>query len=255
VWAEEWSGRPVFNLALEGRSPVEPLETLARESEYHGLVVVDLPAFFVFDLTFWKNDLESTLGALRQARASVAVRWEAALRQRVPLGVPFRLPELRLEPLLDSMLSGRLPGPATFVTRPDRFRPVIRDYHRYPPPASDYEFFRTWAHPATIPERDSIIDRISAAVRAIQARGGKVVFLRLPACGEVRKLEDENFPPPRFWDVAQRGIPARFLDDRNTPVLSGDRWTCGDGSHLYVAESAGFTKAVVTLVREASGGP
>jgi len=251
IWAEARPGYQVLNLAIEGRSAVQTLVTLASEGGYRGLVVVDLPPFFVFDLTPWKNDVQGALAEYDQARTSPALRWDAALRRISPSAIPFRHPSLRVEPILADLVKGRLSSPPPFTTRPDRFRPLSWDYLKRPPSQDDIDFFRIFAHPATAAQRDSIIHIIATAVRTIYAHGGEVVFLRLPVCDGVRDLEEEYFPRRAYWDVARDSVPAPFLDDRDDPVLSGDTWICTDGSHLLAGQSESFTRALVPLVLHA----
>ena len=252
VWREVRPGTPVLNLAIEGRSAVKPLETLAADSTFRGLVVVDLPPFFVFDTTWWKNDVAAALAEFDRVRGSPALRWEAGARRHSPVGIPFRHPSLGLQPILTDLLNGQVPAPPQFTTRPDRFRPFGWDYRDRPRTAEDVDFFRIFAHPATDPQRDSIIQLLGSAVRRIQHHGGEVVFLRLPSCGGVQTLEEEFYPRAKFWDVARATIPAPFLDDRNDAALSPEQWICTDGSHLFAGQAAAFTRAIIPLVEDAA---
>lgn len=253
IWAEVRPGIPVLNLAIEGRSAVRPLESLAADSGYRGLVMVDLPPFFVFDTTDWKNDVQAALAEYDHVRTSPALRWEATARRLSPAGVPFRHPTLGADSILADLLSHHPPIIPQFTTRPDRFRPFGWDYHDHPPSPEELTFFRTFAAPATPAQRDSIIGLLATAVRRIQRHGGVVVFVRFPSCGEVHRLEEEFYPRAQFWDIARDSIPAPFLDDRDDPALNGERWHCTDGSHLFAGQAAEFTRTVIPLVMRAAG--
>lgn len=87
------------------------------------------------------------------------------------------------------------------------------------------------------------ISQLEAAVRAIQSRGGKVIFLHMPTSGLIREIERKRYPRSLFWDPFSRGTSARTLHSEDVPELA--RFKCPDGSHLDYRDRPAFTRALV----------
>src|SRR5438105_684137 len=53
---------------------------------------------------------------------------------------------------------------------------------------------------------------VAAAVQKLRARGGKVVFVRFPHSGELKKLEDRGTPRAGIWDrvIKDTGAPGIY---------------------------------------------
>lgn len=249
VWEQEWPGRRVVNLAVEGNSPARPLHDLAMDARFRGIVVVDFPVFFVFDAEHVHWNARMALAAVGPMTTGPAARWEHDLSTRLWPYFPLRNPSLKPVELLVEFVKWRLPSPPLHMTRPDRMRPLVRDYQVEPPTEKEIGFFRTIGRPATAAERDSIIADFRADVARLHSRGASVVFVRMPTCREVHALEEERYPTRRYWDVARMRIPAPFLDD-SVPALRPDRWQCADGSHIDWREATAFTRALVPVIRE-----
>jgi hypothetical protein len=82
-----------------------------------------------------------------------------------------------------------------------------------------------------------------------RARGGKIVFVRYPASGELKRLEDEKTPRAKTWDplLQQTGAPGIYFED--FPELSG--FQCPEWSHLSAGDSVEFTKRLLPHLRDA----
>lgn len=87
------------------------------------------------------------------------------------------------------------------------------------------------------------------AINKFRARGGKVVFVRFPVTGDLKKLEDEQTPRAKTWDplIKQAAVPGIYFDD--FPELAG--FTCPEWSHLSAGDSVEFTKRLVPHLRQA----
>ena len=86
-------------------------------------------------------------------------------------------------------------------------------------------------------------------VEKIRARGGKIVFVRFPVSGELKRLEDEKTPRAKTWDplLQQTGAPGIYFED--FPELAG--FECPEWSHLSAGDSVEFTKRLVPHLRYA----
>ncbi len=87
------------------------------------------------------------------------------------------------------------------------------------------------------------------AVDKLRARGGKIVFVRFPVSGELKKLEDEQTPRAKTWDplLQQTAAPGIYFED--FPELAS--FTCPEWSHLSAGDSVEFTKRLVPHLRDA----
>jgi hypothetical protein len=82
----------------------------------------------------------------------------------------------------------------------------------------------------------------AAAVKKIQARGGKVVFVRFPNGGDLQKLEDAATPRAGPWTrlMKETGAPNIYYSDYPELIFNCPEW-----SHLSGPDSVEFTKRLV----------
>ena len=88
------------------------------------------------------------------------------------------------------------------------------------------------------------------AVNKIRARGGKVVFIRFPHSGELKKFEDAGLPRAGPWTrlMNETGVPNLYYSD--FPELI---YECPEWSHLSGPDSVEFTKRLVPHLKQALG--
>lgn len=88
-----------------------------------------------------------------------------------------------------------------------------------------------------------------AAVEKIRARGGKVIFVRLPHSGALKDLEARVTPRAQTWDplLKRTGVPGIHFQD--FPELA--TFSCPEWSHLSAGDSVEFTKRLVPYLRAA----
>ena len=90
---------------------------------------------------------------------------------------------------------------------------------------------------------------VATAVKKLRARGGKIVFVRFPESGELKKLEDRETPRAGIWDrvIKETGAPGIYYEDY--PELSG--FNCPEWSHLSAGDSVEFSKRLIPHLRKA----
>jgi hypothetical protein len=88
-----------------------------------------------------------------------------------------------------------------------------------------------------------------ASIDKLRARGGRIVFVRFPVTGDLKKLEDQQTPRARTWDplLKQTNSPGVYFEDY--PELAS--FDCPEWSHLSAGDSVGFTKRLVPHLRTA----
>lgn len=87
------------------------------------------------------------------------------------------------------------------------------------------------------------------AVEKLRARGGKIIFVRLPVSGGLKQLEDQITPRNQTWDPLLKQTDAPGIHFEDYPELAG--FTCPEWSHLAAGESVEFTKRLAPHLRAA----
>ena len=116
-----------------------------------------------------------------------------------------------------------------------------------PPPPS---FIPIDAFMATMKkaQEDRFVDT-TKAVEKLRARGGKIVFVRLPLSGELKTLEDRISPRSQLWERLLKDTKAPGIYFEDYPELS--TFTCPEWSHLSAGDSVEFSKRLVPHLRAA----
>src|SRR5207253_547896 len=89
------------------------------------------------------------------------------------------------------------------------------------------------------------------AVEKLRARGGKIVFVRLPVSGGLKALEDQTTPRKQTWDPLLQGTRAPGIYFEDFPELAS--FNCPEWSHLSAGDSVEFSKRLVPHLRAALG--
>jgi hypothetical protein len=95
---------------------------------------------------------------------------------------------------------------------------------------------------------ESYLERTTAAVDKIRARGGKVVFVRFPSSDKLREMENQLSPRPVFWEaiLARTGAPGIHFEDY--PGLS--EFKCPEWSHLRSEDADIFSERLMPILAE-----
>ena len=97
------------------------------------------------------------------------------------------------------------------------------------------------------------IDRTATAVAKLQARGVKVLFVRLPSIGPYLEFENRKYPRARTWDalLASSHAPGIYFEDY--PKLQG--YELPEWSHIKHADAERFTAALYRIIERDFWGP
>jgi hypothetical protein len=239
-------------LAIDGDSGIEVLQDLANDPRFHGTVICEFMEKYLVTLGADPTGTQADDWLREYHAANLFGRFEWRARGATQTAFAFRLPDLSAQSIAGSLRFKRLPRTPYLRMYPDRFKPA--DYA-----SSDLEMLRTrhqnlvryeFAHmpplsPAEFVERGR---RVADWAAQIEARGGRVIFVRFPTSGEIRKLEDGRFPKAEFWDrlVAEDHLTAVHFADY--PALSG--FSGADGTHLDRSDATRFTTALAGVLRE-----
>ena len=140
----------------------------------------------------------------------------------------------------------KVPMPGFYLSR------VIRNLGKYaPPPNQNFDNAQQLlgelqqridtlhAEPVIhLPEKHALLKQ---TVAKIQQRGGRVIFLLMPASGLIREIEHRQYPKLLFWEPLRKAIPAGMIHFEEHISMSD--FVCPDGSHLDYRDKARFTVA------------
>jgi hypothetical protein len=268
-------GKRPAQLAMGGSCAYPVLADLANDENFHGTIICSVvPRLFV-----------TPPGTPPMARAEKAVRRShtQTLAQRASqyLAMPLeervaflKQEELTLDDLLKRLPIPNRPGALVPPRLPPYFGTLDRERRARmieecarpgilqstiqqiwlplftPPPPPTYipkdEFAKEMGN--AIQQR---FHDVAAAVQKLRARGGKIVFVRLPHSGELKALEDRETPRTGIWDrlIKDTGAPGIYYEDH--AELAG--FNCPEWSHLSAADSVEFSKRLVPHLRKALG--
>lgn len=262
IWEELSGVRPV-QLAMEGTSPRIFLKDLANDPAFKGLVIVG-----VTTVLFFPNEgglRESALKYYHGETPSQRVdHWLSMPLDRYLAFVddqsrPRRQVQIWPFPLREGMQPRFDPRKLEIMTadrNTEMWARVVDDPAYQAEAKAQWEIgFKIFAPPPNPdgspsgpmpPEAVSgIIADVKADIDKIRARGGEVVFMRLPYGGGFAPVEDMGFPRAQFWDrlVSETGSAGIAWQDH--AALQG--YELPEWSHLDPREAERYTRAVVPI--------
>ncbi len=264
--------RPV-QLAAGGTCAYPMLKDLANDENFHGTIICSIVPRLFFAPPGVPPFQRGEKVVRRFHTQTLAQRASQYLAMPLEEHIAFlKQEELTLDDLLQRLRIRNRPGalvpphgPAYFGTN-DRERRA-RMIERCAQPGELQSLIqRTWLPlftpppPPTYIPKDAFIAKMkeaietrfadtAAAVQKIRARGGKVVFVRLPMTGGLKALEDQITPRAQIWEplLQLTGTPGIYFEDH--PELAS--FNCPEWSHLSAGDSVEFTKRLIPYLRPA----
>jgi hypothetical protein len=264
--------RPV-QLAMGGSCAYPVLADLANDKNFHGTIICGVvPRLFVappgtppmeradkavrrFYNQTWSQWTGQCLGEFLENRLAFLKQEELTLDdllKRLPIpNRPGALVSPRLPPYFGTLDRERRARMIEECARPGKLQRTIQQIWLplfTPPPPPTYIPKDRFAKQMS-EAREQRFHDIAAAVQKLRARGGKIVFLRLPNSGELKKLEDRETPRTGIWDrlIMDTGAPGIYYED--VPELSS--FNCPEWSHLSAGDSVEFSKRLIPHLRKA----
>jgi hypothetical protein len=247
AWRGIFPGHKVVQLAFDAGSPVPVLEDLAGDTEFCGTVICDIIEYRIVRSSYYE-ERGADFVKYYHKRWNVQKYLDRILRTALTENSVVLSPGRDWKGAARDLLRARIPQMKPYYLRTLSDRSRQADYQ-----LADVERQRknwlddlTQVQPGqalrTNGEWQEAIHRIQTAARRIEARGGRVIFVRFPTSGELRVLENKLYPRREFWDEFVRDVGAPAIHFEDVPALS--RFTCPDGSHLDQRDAAPFTRAL-----------
>lgn len=243
-------GLRTVQLAINNTHPVAVVRDLARDASFKGVVLVSL--------------LPGALGRAEWDDQEPWVRrrdrgwtFNDALNRRLRAFLQERLvalaPEAEARRLIESFRRRGTPPPQHVTMRSDRTRDR-RPEVTLPEDAAKSRLLRDRGAFASLLRKVkpsdwlADADAFDAFVRAIRARGGRIVVLCDHLSGEYARVFEENYPRAAFWDAFAARSSAVCLRGDDVPEIAA--MPCPDGSHIDGPDSPAFTRVLMReLVR------
>ena len=265
--------RPV-QLAMAGGCPYPALADLANDESFHGTIICSVtPRLFVAPPG--TPPMERAEKAVRRSRTQTpAQRVSQILAMPLEEHVAFlKQEDLTLDDLLKRPPIRDRPGALVPPTLPPYFRSVDRErrarmIEECARPGSEVQkriqqiwipLFSPPPLPTYIPREEFLkqmggaieqrFHDVATAVQKLRARGGRIIFVRFPSSGELKKLEDRETPRAQIWDRIIKDTTAPGIYYEDFPELSG--FNCPEWSHLSAGDSVEFSKRLVPHLRAA----
>ena len=244
------TGRPVFQLSLEGTSALPLLENLAADPRFRGTVVYSVAPAFSFNRQLSKLDGGDQAKWVRfYADQSWVRRAEQSLRLRLQGALALRSPDAALPRVVPALLSERALPSADFRTVFGD-RSVHIDYTIMPGRNDSQgivDLYLENTAPYTDEEFATVVNYFATLVRVLREKGSDVFIVRLPSEREVLDLERRMFPEAVFWGAMQRHIDATLVHFDEHPELSG--YMSQDGSHVDSDRNEAFTAVFAEVLK------
>lgn len=255
TWRELAPGREAKMLAIDGSSPVVALRDLAEDEAFSGLVIVSLS--------------EELLEPWRWPDQAAHVKF---YRQQYRIGTI-------IEGALDTWMESRLVllnsssvNPRLVFSLLLKERRLPRHYlHTFATRERDADYLgqteawrvknRKWREVggrktlemrevSTPAEWRGYLDRLARDVERIEARGGQVVFVRLPITGGYREMMAEYYPRQAYWDTLAERFGDRAIHYEDVPALA--ELECPDSSHIDMRDKPVLTRALFEEMKRRS---
>lgn len=250
---ERVTGQQSFQLAIDGASFLPVLGDLATDPRVRGDVIISIrpPDLTGRGVQHAQETVDSYRQWLANRYSSPSQYTEDLLEKVVYSFVPSREQGVRPETLFalwreDKRISAYI---TTYATRERE-----GDYSRVDAEAlRNGRYLRSvdwYSESAQTPQEviDQNLAFIRAAVAAIRARGGDVIFVRFPISAELLAASEEYLPDEKYLGRITPETGAKLINFVDYPSLN--RFYPPDGSHLDVTDQVEFTAALAEILLE-----
>ena len=259
---EKTTGEKAVQLSLVGTSPIRLLQDLADDEKFKGKVVVDVtePLFFSENprfhesaneaISFYKDQtpsekfsskinfaLESQFVFLEEGRFSLSTLlndYELPNRPGVFVVPPFPKGFEWTKFNRQTYMSDAFLADTQLVNRQTNIWKKLIMSNRTPPVSGE--------------ALQSILNEVPVAVKKIESRGGRVIFVRTPSSGPMEQGEQKAFPRAAYWDALLATTKARGIHYADNPATAS--FICPEWSHLSPKDAVIYTQHLIEQLRE-----
>lgn len=261
VWEELTGIRPI-QLALEGTSPQPVLADLAGDEDFNGVVVVGVTAPLTFSGYAYRGDVidyPKTQSLSQRFGHFLGMQIEKYFAYTDDYIRPKQMIHYADMPLRDGM-KRRMEPHKLSIGKSDRNTEMwarVVDDVAYRQLAKDVwadgiigrlEGLKDPNSPAyddIAAQTAKIIIEMGADIEKLRARGGDVVFARMPFDGLYAEIEGKAYPREKAWDKLLSETNSAGVHFQDYPELQG--YFLAEWSHLSASEAERYTRAFVPI--------
>jgi hypothetical protein len=264
VWEQETGKRPIM-LGMHGTSAWPLLQDLANDAHFSGTVVFGVTEGLLF-LPSFTGPAQNAFGNIRYYKNwSPSQRFGFVLTKILEPRLAFMNGwDLNLNALIKGSLS--IENRSGAMILPD-LPPLFDETHldgravMWDKVVTDNAFAHriqqiwgpllSFGPPLGGPLLDGILDGLKRDVEKIRARGGDVVFVRLPSTGGLRDLERARWPRDAFYErlIHHTGTKGIHFEDHEAL----QKYPCPEWSHISGADAVPFTRSLIEIVHQKTG--
>ena len=259
------TGDHAIQLACVGSTPTFLLSDLAADPDFKGKVIIDVTEGLFFSMA--PPNARRPKEVLDYYKKRSPTR-EASFRLNKPLESTFvfldkdhysinaildKL-ELRSRPgVMMAPIFARDFGYVHFNRQEYMGKIFLEDTSEQHKQQSIWAFFGTINRfpPTSGHPLDSIMQSVKKDVAQIQARGGKVLFVRTPSSGPYLEKEEKGFPREKYWDRLLAETGSQGVHFKDYSQISN--YACPEFSHLSPADAIDYTTKLVEILRNSYG--
>ena len=249
VFYDRYPHYTLGNVCIQGLAPFATLRDLANDESFRGVAIVELTEPGV--LRSLNEDQQSYVEYFHKQW-----RFDKRLVRKTANWIQSNLvmtnPTLSINEVVTQFIEGGWPRPNYLITFADRSR--LADFAKadmdklwqFLTGIINGAYLDARKNPAPAMTREqwlSDVAEFEKQVRIIQARGGKVVFVRYPTSGPVFVEPRHEFPRGEFWDLFAQHTSAATIHYEDVPTLRG--FPTPDWSHLGGDDAVKFTGALL----------
>lgn len=261
-WETKTGIRPLM-LACDGSTPTPIFQDIVDNSDYNGTIVIGVTPTLFFSAPVEQAPMWS------RPKIRVDHYYERTWAQRInhflsiPLEKTFAFLNSSEEEWADDM---DLKSMIRRAYKDDRLGEGMPPFYNFSSIDSDRNVFmfektvtdtafaatiqRVWmffGKNAPPPVKEPIIEIYKDLVAKFEARGGNIIFFRLPSSGGFRHAENMVTPRVQFWDVLleeTKSVGYHFEDYEELNKYDPPEW-----SHLSTPDAKTFTIDIVSILK------
>jgi hypothetical protein len=268
---EQGLGQRPVQLARDGSCVYPVLADLANDQRFHGTIICSLVPGMIMapggplmgnSEGILKRYHHRTLAQRSGHELSMLLEEHIAFLKEGELDLDALLAKIPLPPRAGT---GHPPEPPYFASLDRERRARMIDQCAQPGPLQERvkhgwpALFTPPPPPSYVPKEIFLANMgqaveqrfhdIATAVAKLRARGGKLVFVRFPFAGDLKKLEDLGTPRAGIWTriLKETGAPGIYFEDY--PELAS--FHPPEWSHLSAPDSVAFTQRLVPHLKQA----
>jgi hypothetical protein len=244
----------IHNLAIAGEGPYAAFADIAQNSDFRGLVILQLlPPLLAPG--FGREDQQAFVDFYHNGWGPF-IKFETLLSDAVERRVAFTYERYSLQNTVEHFLKTGSLFPGQHHVLMGEGRETSLDFSRVPDIGRHrhqrvvFATSRYLSKPPPGPEEwAALVAELDGHIRSIQARGGRVLVVRLLSTGKVLEIEQQAFPRARYWDYLANHISAPSLHFQDDPVLA--RLSSPDGSHVEIRDKPAQTARIIAKIQRA----